>query len=71
MSDNRTELTVTQVQAGEEFLSQPVAADNGDAAVRVDAFIQADIPFFTTSSLESDLMEAYTPSARVGIGVGF
>ena len=41
------------------------------AAVRVDAFIQADIPFFTTSSLESDLMEAYTPSARVGIGVGF
>jgi hypothetical protein len=41
------------------------------AAMRVDAFVQADIPFFETSSNESDLMETYTPSARAGIGVSF
>ncbi len=41
------------------------------ATVRFDAFVQADIPFFTTSSNESYLMEAYTPSARAGVGVSF
>ena len=41
------------------------------AAVRVDAFVQADIPFFETSSSESDLIDAYTPSARLGVGVSF
>ena len=41
------------------------------AAVRFDAFVQADIPFFETSSNESYLMEAYTPSVRAGVGVSF